>query len=167
MAASLLFSTPGEEQGLPMPPVCPPRSLAVRLRHVPVPQADTRPSLLPAIKPVARMDAALGPPGTEFARPAAWTRSARTSATRCGASARPPASPRRGGHASRWESAPTARSSASSTPSLLRPLPLGEPERLVRVSQTWKGESAAVYSPQNFLDVQAAARSFESLAVYD
>jgi putative ABC transport system permease protein len=49
---------------------------------------------------------------------------------------------------------------------LLRPLPFAEPERLVRLSQTWKGE-ASVYSPQNFLDVEAAARSFESLAVYD
>jgi putative ABC transport system permease protein len=49
---------------------------------------------------------------------------------------------------------------------LLRPLPFGEPERLVRLSQTWKGEPG-VYSPQNFLDVQTAARSFESLAVYD
>jgi len=50
---------------------------------------------------------------------------------------------------------------------LLRPLPFEEPERLVRVSQTWKGESTSVYSPQNFLDVEAAARSFESLAVFD
>ena len=50
---------------------------------------------------------------------------------------------------------------------LLRPLPFEEPERLVRVAQTWKGESTSVYSPQNFLDVEAAARSFESLAVFD
>ena len=50
---------------------------------------------------------------------------------------------------------------------LLRPLPFEEPERLVRVSQTWKGRSTGVYSPQNFLDVEAAARSFESLAAFD
>jgi len=50
---------------------------------------------------------------------------------------------------------------------LLRPLPFDEPEGLVRLSQTWKGESTSVYSPQNFLDVEAAARSFESLAVFD
>src|SRR6185436_9600069 len=49
---------------------------------------------------------------------------------------------------------------------LLKPLPFEEPERLVRLSQTWKG-IPSVYSPQNFLDVQEAARSFESLAVYD
>jgi hypothetical protein len=41
---------------------------------------------------------------------------------------------------------------------LLRPLPFEEPERLVRLSQTWKGRPS-VYSPQNFLDVQAAAES--------
>src|SRR5437762_1803840 len=45
---------------------------------------------------------------------------------------------------------------------LLRPLPFGDPGRLVRVSQVWEGRPV-VYSPQNFLDVQAAARSFESL----
>jgi len=49
---------------------------------------------------------------------------------------------------------------------LLRPLPFEQADRLVRLSQTWKGQSS-VYSPQNFLDVEAAARSFESLAVYD
>jgi putative ABC transport system permease protein len=50
---------------------------------------------------------------------------------------------------------------------LLRPLPFEEAERLVRLSMTWKGRSTSVYSPQNFLDVEAAARSFESLAVFD
>jgi putative ABC transport system permease protein len=50
---------------------------------------------------------------------------------------------------------------------LLRPLPFEEADRLVRVSQIWKGASTDVYSPQNFLDVEAAARSFESLAVFD
>jgi predicted permease len=49
---------------------------------------------------------------------------------------------------------------------LLRPLPFEDPERLVRLSQTWKGRPS-VYSPQNFLDLQASAKSFESLAVYD
>jgi putative ABC transport system permease protein len=50
---------------------------------------------------------------------------------------------------------------------LLRPLPFEEADRLVRVSMTWKGRSTSVYSPQNFLDVEAAAHSFESLAAYD
>jgi predicted permease len=49
---------------------------------------------------------------------------------------------------------------------LLRPLPFPEPERLVDVAQTWK-EKAAVYSPQNFLDVEAQAKSFERLAAID
>jgi predicted permease len=49
---------------------------------------------------------------------------------------------------------------------LLRPLPFGDPSHLVRVSQVWEGRPV-VYSPQNFLDVQAAARSFASFAAYD
>ena len=49
---------------------------------------------------------------------------------------------------------------------LLRPLPYPEPERLVDVAQTWK-EKPAVYSPQNFLDVEAQAKSFEGLAAID
>src|SRR5262249_30168404 len=48
---------------------------------------------------------------------------------------------------------------------LLRPLPFGDPARLVRVSQVWEGRPV-VYSPQNFLDVQSSARAFESLAAY-
>jgi predicted permease len=48
---------------------------------------------------------------------------------------------------------------------LLRPLPFPEPDRLVMVSQTWEGEPS-VYSPQNFLDLAATARSFESLAAF-
>jgi putative ABC transport system permease protein len=48
---------------------------------------------------------------------------------------------------------------------LLRPLPFEDADRLVRLSQIWKGKPS-VYSPQNFLDVQASAHSFESLAVY-
>ena len=49
---------------------------------------------------------------------------------------------------------------------LLKPLPYAEPGQLVMLSQTWKGEPT-VYSPQNFLDVAAAAQSFESLAAVD
>jgi predicted permease len=49
---------------------------------------------------------------------------------------------------------------------LLRPLPFPDSDRLVMVSQTWEGKPA-VYSPQNFLDVAAGARSFESLTVVD
>src|SRR5438105_4200061 len=49
---------------------------------------------------------------------------------------------------------------------LLRPLPFREPDRLVRVAQIWEGRPT-VYSPQNFLDTQAAAQSFESLAAFD
>jgi putative ABC transport system permease protein len=49
---------------------------------------------------------------------------------------------------------------------LLRPLPFEEPERLVMVSQTWD-RKPTVYSPQNFLDMETSARSFESLAVLD
>jgi hypothetical protein len=49
---------------------------------------------------------------------------------------------------------------------LLRPLPFPEADRLVRVAQTWKGRPA-VYSPQNFLDVEAQAISFSGLAAVD
>ncbi|HSD29527.1 MAG TPA: ABC transporter permease [Vicinamibacteria bacterium] len=49
---------------------------------------------------------------------------------------------------------------------LLRPLPVPEPDRLVRVAQTWKGRPA-VYSPQNFLDVEAQATSFSGMAAID
>jgi predicted permease len=50
---------------------------------------------------------------------------------------------------------------------LLKPLPFEEPGRLVRVSQTWEGRTTGIYSPQNFLDVVASARDFESLAAID
>ncbi len=50
---------------------------------------------------------------------------------------------------------------------LLKPLPFPEPDRLVMVSQTWEGRFTRVYSPQNFLDLAAQARSFESLAALD
>ena len=49
---------------------------------------------------------------------------------------------------------------------LLRPLPYAEADRLVEVAQVWKGKPA-VYSPQNFLDVEAQAKSFERLAAID
>jgi putative ABC transport system permease protein len=49
---------------------------------------------------------------------------------------------------------------------LLKPLPFEEPEGLVRVFQTWEGRRT-VYSPQNFLDLLAEARSFEGLAAID
>jgi predicted permease len=49
---------------------------------------------------------------------------------------------------------------------LLRPLPFPEPDRLVQVAQTWKGRPA-VYSPQNFLDVEAQATSFSGMAAID
>ena len=49
---------------------------------------------------------------------------------------------------------------------LLRPLPYPEADRLVEVAQVWKGKPA-VYSPQNFLDVEAQAKSFERLAAVD
>jgi hypothetical protein len=50
---------------------------------------------------------------------------------------------------------------------LLKPLPFEEPGRLVRLSQTWEGRTTGIYSPQNFLDVVASARDFESLAAID
>ncbi|MFI4944621.1 MAG: ABC transporter permease [Burkholderiales bacterium] len=50
---------------------------------------------------------------------------------------------------------------------LLRPLPFPEPERLVEVDQVWKGKPVSYYSPQNFLDVEAQAKSFERLAALD
>ena len=49
---------------------------------------------------------------------------------------------------------------------LLRPLPFPEPDRLVRVAQTWKGRPV-VYSPPNFLDVEAQSTAFSGLAAVD
>jgi len=49
---------------------------------------------------------------------------------------------------------------------LLRPLPYPEPGRLMVVNHVWKGQPTVV-SPQNFLDFQKEAKSFEALAVYD
>jgi putative ABC transport system permease protein len=50
---------------------------------------------------------------------------------------------------------------------LLKPLPFSEPDLLVMVAQTWEGRFTRIYSPQNFLDLAAQARSFESLAAID
>jgi predicted permease len=50
---------------------------------------------------------------------------------------------------------------------LLKPLPFEDPERLVMLSQTWEGRTTRIYSPQNFLDVVASARDFESVAAID
>jgi putative ABC transport system permease protein len=49
---------------------------------------------------------------------------------------------------------------------LLRPLPFEEPDRLVRISSVWQGRSV-VFSPPNFLDMAAAAQSFESVSALD
>jgi hypothetical protein len=49
---------------------------------------------------------------------------------------------------------------------LLQPLPFPEPDRLVRVAQTWKGRPV-VYSPPNFLDVEAQSTAFSGLAAID
>jgi putative ABC transport system permease protein len=49
---------------------------------------------------------------------------------------------------------------------LLRPLPYPDADRLVVVNQVWKGQPV-VLSPQNFLDFEAATKSFDALAVYD
>jgi predicted permease len=50
---------------------------------------------------------------------------------------------------------------------LLRSLPFPEADRLVEVDQVWEGRPVAYYSPQNFLDVEAQAKSFERLAAMD
>ena len=49
---------------------------------------------------------------------------------------------------------------------LLRPLPYSEADRLVVVNQVWKGKPVVV-SPQNFLDFERDAKSFDALAVFD
>ena len=50
---------------------------------------------------------------------------------------------------------------------LLRPLPFPEPERLVQLYQVSEGRNVAYFSPQNFLDTQAEAKSFENIAAVD
>lgn len=50
---------------------------------------------------------------------------------------------------------------------LLKPLPFAEPERLVQLYQVSGGRNVAYFSPQNFLDTAAAAKSFEGIAAVD
>lgn len=47
---------------------------------------------------------------------------------------------------------------------LLKPLPLPEPDRLVQLFQVSEGRNVASFSPPNFLDTQAQAKSFEDMA---
>ncbi len=49
---------------------------------------------------------------------------------------------------------------------LLRPLPYPEPDRLVHLSAWHEGKPAPL-SPANFLDAEAAVRSFDAMSVYD
>ena len=50
---------------------------------------------------------------------------------------------------------------------LLKPLPFAEPDRLVQLYQVSGGRNVAYFSPQNFLDTAAAAKSFEGIAAVD
>ena len=50
---------------------------------------------------------------------------------------------------------------------LLRPLPVRGARAPGPRVPGLEGPAVGVYSPQNFLDVEAGARSFESLAVFD
>ncbi|MEO8500077.1 MAG: ABC transporter permease [Vicinamibacteria bacterium] len=50
---------------------------------------------------------------------------------------------------------------------LLKPLPFPEPERLVQLFQVSEGRDVPYFSPQNFLDTEAQARSFESVTAID
>lgn len=49
---------------------------------------------------------------------------------------------------------------------LMRPLPFPEPEQLVRVAEKTPGYSDMEFSPPNYRDWKAAARSYESMGVY-
>jgi predicted permease len=49
---------------------------------------------------------------------------------------------------------------------LLRPLPYGEPDRLVQLWQLNEPARRSAFSHQNFTDVEERARSFEALAAY-
>ena len=50
---------------------------------------------------------------------------------------------------------------------LLKPLPFPEPERLVQLYQMHEGRNVPYFSPQNFLDTEGQARSFEAIAAVD
>ncbi len=50
---------------------------------------------------------------------------------------------------------------------LLKPLPFPVPERLVQLYQVSQGRNVPYFSPQNFLDTQAEAKSFEDIAAVD
>ena len=50
---------------------------------------------------------------------------------------------------------------------LLKPLPFSEPDRLVQLFQVYEGRDVPHFSPMNFLDTQAAARSFDSVTAVD
>jgi len=50
---------------------------------------------------------------------------------------------------------------------LLKPLPFVEPERLVQLYQVSEGRNVPYFSPQNFLDTEAQAKSFVGLTAVD
>ncbi len=50
---------------------------------------------------------------------------------------------------------------------VFRPLPFPEPDRLVEIGAVSSGRFAAYVSPMNFLDMQAQARSFESMTAFN
>src|SRR5262252_1719811 len=50
---------------------------------------------------------------------------------------------------------------------LLKPLPYPESERLIALESVWKGKNVPYLSPQNFLDIQAQAKSCERMAAID
>jgi putative ABC transport system permease protein len=50
---------------------------------------------------------------------------------------------------------------------LLKPLPFAEPDRLVQLFQVYEGRNVPHFSPMNFLDTEAAARSFDSMTAVD
>ena len=50
---------------------------------------------------------------------------------------------------------------------LLRPLPYPESERLVQIESVWKAKPVPFLSPQNFLDIEAQAKSCERMAAID
>ncbi|MBK5255520.1 MAG: ABC transporter permease [Vicinamibacteria bacterium] len=50
---------------------------------------------------------------------------------------------------------------------LLKPLPFQEPDRLAQLYQVSEGRNVPYFSPPNFLDTQASAKSFDSVAAVD